>query len=551
MDTLNYKELEQLSETNPMLDSLSFYFLGICSKYTDTSMSLERIIKQLPFDLSNIKGILKADNQDNGLISRALTSFNHDFNRILDLKQPSKIRRNLTKAEEDAKYWFQDFNLLQTLYPKITKNQWFYLGSFIASQNTTTIYSIMKKVYIEFLLQRGCLSEQEKVESLVALLNTKSEENNEIINTKLNMNQVPEESQIKDIRYSRERRNYLLKSIENNISTLEKMNRNARAVEHKDLQDISKRIYSSKTLDSENERPYYSREKDPRASLASEKPKEEQILQRKPLENLLIKINEATLEIKEDIKPFPMIVQKVEKPKEGTEKNSGSLLRDRIKSKIYDVFPKSKYHTASAKNFLECSICFESMINTKFTVLDTCKHAFHSECLKQYFYSRIDDMNFPITCPMEGCSLKVSENKVLSYLCEQYKTKYHSFQLKHFMLKHSNDIVTCPTPNCEYFSFKVEGNRSFYCWTCSKAFCISCKAEWHDGLTCEENEVFGKEEKENDEKFREFVRDNSCQMCPKCNFYVHKTEGCKHITCFCKHEFCYICGLNMDECYCE
>lgn len=32
------------------------------------------------------------------------------------------------------------------------------------------------------------------------------------------------------------------------------------------------------------------------------------------------------------------------------------------------------------------------------------------------------------------------------------------------------------------------------------------------------------------------------KSCPKCNAKVHKFEGCNHITCRCKIQFCYICG---------
>jgi len=61
----------------------------------------------------------------------------------------------------------------------------------------------------------------------------------------------------------------------------------------------------------------------------------------------------------------------------------------------------------------------------------------------------------------------------------------------------------------------------------------------------------GDKENENDDKFRSFVQNNSCQSCPACKFYVHKIDGCRHITCLCKNQFCYDCGKNLDVCLCK
>ena len=40
----------------------------------------------------------------------------------------------------------------------------------------------------------------------------------------------------------------------------------------------------------------------------------------------------------------------------------------------------------------------------------------------------------------------------------------------------------------------------------------------------------------------------SVQCCPHCAAFVQKAEGCRHITCKCGGEFCYICGEPYASC---
>ncbi|MFS7997912.1 putative 2-isopropylmalate synthase [Helianthus anomalus] len=37
------------------------------------------------------------------------------------------------------------------------------------------------------------------------------------------------------------------------------------------------------------------------------------------------------------------------------------------------------------------------------------------------------------------------------------------------------------------------------------------------------------------------------RKCPNCNFFVEKAEGCVHITCRSKYEFCYTCGAKWSH----
>ncbi|KAL3008630.1 hypothetical protein AAZX31_07G042800 [Glycine max] len=44
----------------------------------------------------------------------------------------------------------------------------------------------------------------------------------------------------------------------------------------------------------------------------------------------------------------------------------------------------------------------------------------------------------------------------------------------------------------------------------------------------------------------ELAKNKCWRRCPKCNFYVEKVDGCKHITCRCGNEFCYACGSSWN-----
>mmetsp|Transcript_40334 Transcript_40334/g.61543 ORF Transcript_40334/g.61543 Transcript_40334/m.61543 type:complete len:86 (-) Transcript_40334:405-662(-) len=52
-----------------------------------------------------------------------------------------------------------------------------------------------------------------------------------------------------------------------------------------------------------------------------------------------------------------------------------------------------------------------------------------------------------------------------------------------------------------------------------------------------------------------YLNKNNCKQCPQCQFWVQRSEGCNHMTCRCKFEFCYKCGkayANGDsQCECD
>ncbi|KAH7868862.1 uncharacterized protein C8R40DRAFT_801919 [Lentinula edodes] len=120
------------------------------------------------------------------------------------------------------------------------------------------------------------------------------------------------------------------------------------------------------------------------------------------------------------------------------------------------------------------------------------------------------------------------------------------------------DRVYCPSPRCSTFlgswgSLKQSYNvpdtlyqsssnpsppPSHRCPSCFEQFCVLCKDPAHsETLTCPIIEEHLAED-----KLRDLARLNGWQTCPGCKALVELTEGCSHIVCRCRSEFCYRCG---------
>ena len=71
----------------------------------------------------------------------------------------------------------------------------------------------------------------------------------------------------------------------------------------------------------------------------------------------------------------------------------------------------------------------------------------------------------------------------------------------------SKDISWCPTADCGYAFIYEAGVDSNYfeCARCNKCYCLTCKAQYHEGLSCKEYQAQVNPDK-NEEAFLEFVR---------------------------------------------
>lgn len=183
------------------------------------------------------------------------------------------------------------------------------------------------------------------------------------------------------------------------------------------------------------------------------------------------------------------------------------------------------------------------------TILENCSHIYCSNCLKFHAKACIDDNKFPILCPDPQCKQQLHQSNVESVLENQEEIqKYRDRQLKFYGETHA-DLSWCPTPDCRYMFVYEEGGPSrFDCPVCTKSYCMNCRVEYHEGYTCEQWKIEQKAQQINstfseaDKQFEDFVRGAKFKQCSKCKFWVEKNEGCDHMTCRCKYEFCYKCG---------
>lgn len=79
------------------------------------------------------------------------------------------------------------------------------------------------------------------------------------------------------------------------------------------------------------------------------------------------------------------------------------------------------------------------------------------------------------------------------------------------------------------------------CPSCRRLFCAQCAVPWHAGVDCAAYKKLGKGDRgKEDLLVVEMAKGKKWKRCPKCKYFVEKSQGCLHITCRC----CIILSLR-------
>ncbi|CAD8113728.1 unnamed protein product [Paramecium primaurelia] len=215
---------------------------------------------------------------------------------------------------------------------------------------------------------------------------------------------------------------------------------------------------------------------------------------------------------------------------------------------------KKKQQEDEQKNQIECKICLEVIPFIEMATLQ-CSHIYHQKCLNQYCVTQIQARQFPLCCPTIECKKPMIYSDLTEVLDDQNLYEFQQFTFKQYVESHGDEYSWCPTPDCKYVF--IADDAQFNCPSCTKSYCLHCKIEYHHGQTCQaykekiQNELRQKNEKILDDQFFQFVQGAKYKQCPQCKFWVEKNQGCNHMTCRCKFQFCYVCGGVYGRCHCR
>ncbi|KAF3385773.1 hypothetical protein DPV78_012698 [Talaromyces pinophilus] len=81
------------------------------------------------------------------------------------------------------------------------------------------------------------------------------------------------------------------------------------------------------------------------------------------------------------------------------------------------------------------------------------------------------------------------------------------------------------------------------CSRCRTKVCCLCRGRWHGSRgECPKDE--------NVQKLEAIAKENGWQRCYNCSSIVELKDGCNHMTCRCKAEFCMRCAKKWKTCDC-
>ncbi|XP_009600212.1 E3 ubiquitin-protein ligase RSL1-like [Nicotiana tomentosiformis] len=192
-----------------------------------------------------------------------------------------------------------------------------------------------------------------------------------------------------------------------------------------------------------------------------------------------------------------------------------------------------------------CEICMETKGTDEMFKLENCSHhSFCSDCTGSHVESKIQQNIFPVTCPGLRCRAIIEPESCKSIVPENVFARWEEGLSESSLL--ACEKLYCPYRDCSGLLFYDRDQDTIeLCPLCRRLFCAACGVPWHTGLDCDK---FQKEGKDRDDlKVEELAKKSKWMKCPKCKHLVQKADGCIHITCWCKFDFCYVCGGTWSE----
>lgn len=183
-----------------------------------------------------------------------------------------------------------------------------------------------------------------------------------------------------------------------------------------------------------------------------------------------------------------------------------------------------------------CEICVEPKSVYDSFGIKNCSHTYFSDCVINYVASKIQDNITIIGCPVPDCRGSLEPEHCHSILPPELFIRWGK-ALCEAVFADCDDqskIFYCPFKDCSAMLIDDGGEavRESECPHCWRLFCAQCKVPWHAEISCEEFRKLNKDERgREDLMLRKLAKDKKWRRCPKCTFYVERSEGCMFMKC--------------------
>ncbi|THU89642.1 hypothetical protein K435DRAFT_760900 [Dendrothele bispora CBS 962.96] len=208
----------------------------------------------------------------------------------------------------------------------------------------------------------------------------------------------------------------------------------------------------------------------------------------------------------------------------------------------------------------ECIVC-SAAVPSYTSFIAPCGHHYCRVCLESYVTMSIqNESSFPPHCcskpfplglePDEPSSSRLFLSKsfsVSSVLSNPELIRHLDAKSRELSVP-PKDRLYCPNPQCSVFlgsltTLRTEARPApIPCCSCGTTACLQCKGASHSGSKCPSSP-----EEAAEKQVRKLAKDEKWQTCPQCKEIVERTEGCPHMVCRCKAEFCYGCGSKWND----
>jgi len=195
-----------------------------------------------------------------------------------------------------------------------------------------------------------------------------------------------------------------------------------------------------------------------------------------------------------------------------------------------------------------CNICARSGAETEIPVEKLTPRCAHvrticKECIERHIAQSIEKQFYEIRCVCveQGCSQTLTAQDVQKHASTRLFTRYDDGLLRSTLEK-DPEFCWCARPGCGSGQLHATKNRAqiVTCHVCSFKTCFQHHCEWHSGRTCRQYDTDASNSEE--VGLLQFLQDTKrFRQCPNCQQGVEKNDGCDHMTCRCKHEFCWRC----------